>query len=306
MFGKLGTDSIREIDGSNVEALHVPAAFEQLGSALGARIAAMWPIVATILVLLVVAGLVVLPVVCVFLEALSRGLAGYWSAISDPYTRHAAWLTVVAAFAAVALNLAFGLSAAWLIAKYRFPGRVLLLSILEIPLAVSPVVAGMLFVLLFGSKGVFAPILQTYDISIIFSLPGIILATSFVTLPYIARELIPVMEAQGSTEEEAALMLGAKGWQIFFLVTLPKVASALTYGLVLCSARAMGEFGAVSVVSGHIRGRTNTLPLHVEVLYNEFKFPAAFAVASILTILALVSLILKHYLNPRVRSARHV
>ena len=236
----------------------------------------------------------VVPLLAVFVKALGQGIAVYWSAISDPAALAAIRLTLLTAAIAVPLNVLFGLMASWTVAKFEFPGKHLLITLIDLPFSVSPVISGMIFVLLCGRQGVFGPWLAGHDIKIVFALPGIVLATIFVTFPYVARELIPLMQAQGSDEEEAALTLGANGWQTFWRVTLPSVKWGLLYGVILCNARAMGEFGAVSVVSGHIRGLTNTIPLHVEILYNEYQFTAAFAVASLLCLLALVTLIAKH------------
>ena len=235
----------------------------------------------------------VLPLALVFHEAFAKGLAAYWRAISEPDALSAARLTLLVAAIAVPVNLVFGVAAAWCISKFAFPGRNLLVTLIDLPFAVSPVISGMIFVLFMGSHGWFGPWLQEHDIKIIFAVPGIVLATTFITAPFVARELIPLMQEQGTEEEEAAIVLGAGGWQTFFRVTLPNIKWGLLYGLILCNARAMGEFGAVSVVSGHIRGETNTLPLHVEILYNEYAFAASFAVASVLTLLALVTLALK-------------
>jgi len=235
----------------------------------------------------------VLPLVLVFVQALAKGLPAYWEAIREPDAVSAAKLTLLVAAVAVPVNLIFGVAAAWCIAKFEFPGKHLLITLIDLPFAVSPVISGMIFVLLFGAHGWFGGWLGDHDIKIIFAVPGIVLATTFVTAPFIARELIPLMQEQGSEEEEAAIVLGASGWHTFFRVTLPNIKWGLLYGLILCNARAMGEFGAVSVVSGHIRGETNTLPLHVEILYNEYAFAASFAVASVLTLLALVTLGLK-------------
>jgi sulfate/thiosulfate transport system permease protein len=236
----------------------------------------------------------VVPLLAVFVKALGQGMAVYWSAISDPVALAAIRLTLLTAAIAVPLNVLFGLAASWAVAKFEFPGKQLLITLIDLPFSVSPVISGMIFVLLCGRQGVFGAWLAAHEIKIIFALPGIVLATIFVTFPYVARELIPLMQAQGSDEEEAALTLGANGWQTFWRVTLPSVKWGLLYGVILCNARAMGEFGAVSVVSGHIRGLTNTIPLHVEILYNEYQFTAAFAVASLLCLLALVTLIAKH------------
>jgi sulfate/thiosulfate transport system permease protein len=234
-----------------------------------------------------------LPLAAVFIEAFRRGAELFVKSLTEDAALSAIKLTLVAAFIAVPLNTVFGVAAAWLITKFRFKGRSFLLALIDLPFAVSPVIAGLVFVLLFGARGWFGPFLQEHDIQIIFALPGIILATVFVTFPFVARELIPLMESQGSDQEEAAVTLGAHGWQIFRRVTIPNIKWGLLYGVLLCNARAMGEFGAVSVVSGHIRGKTNTLPLHVEVLYNEYQFSAAFACAALLALLALVTLGLK-------------
>lgn len=235
----------------------------------------------------------VLPLVLVFVQALAKGLPAYWEAIREPDALSAARLTLLIASIAVPVNLIFGVAAAWCISKFEFPGKQLLVTLIDLPFAVSPVISGMIFVLLFGAHGWFGPWLDAHDIKIIFAVPGMVLATTFVTAPFIARELIPLMQEQGTEEEEAAIVLGAGGWQTFRRVTLPNIKWGLLYGLILCNARAMGEFGAVSVVSGHIRGETNTLPLHVEILYNEYAFAASFAVASGLSLLALVTLGLK-------------
>ena len=239
------------------------------------------------------------PLVLVFAKAFEEGTAVYWAAVSEPVALSAVRLTLSAAAVAVPANLLFGLAAAWAIAKFRFSGKNLLITLIDVPFAVSPVIAGMMFVLLFGLHGWFGPWLAANDWKIIFALPGIVLATIFVTAPMIARELLPLLQSQGSTEEEAALTLGASGWQTFTRISLPKIRWGLLYGVILCNARAFGEFGAVSVVSGHIRGLTNTLPLHVEILYNEYAFSAAFAVASLLTLLALVTLAIKSLIEWR-------
>ena len=246
--------------------------------------------------------LILLPVIAVFTEALRKGLPFYIASISDPLALSALRLTLLTAAVSVAGNLVFGIAASWLIAKFSFPGRSLLLSLIDIPFAVSPVISGLVFVLVFGAQGWFGNSLTDHGLQIIFAPPGIILATIFVTFPFIARELIPLMQEQGSEEEEAAVLLGASGWQTFRRVTLPNIRWALVYGIVLANARSMGEFGAVSVVSGHIRGRTNTLPLHIEILYNEYNFSAAFAVASLLTLLAVVTLVAKAALEWRIRA----
>ena len=245
---------------------------------------------------------VALPLTAVFYEALRHGAGVYFGAIVAPEALHALKLTLLAAAISVPLNLVFGIAAAWAIARFRFPGRSLLITLIDLPLAVSPVIAGMVFVLLFGRQGLLGPWLADHGIKIIYALPGIVLATTFVTFPFIARELIPLMEAQGGEEEEAAIVLGASGWQMFFRVTLPKIKWGLLYGVTLCTARAIGEFGAVSVVSGHVRGRTNTLPLHVEILYTEYELSAAFAVASLLVLIALVSLVVRRIIARRVEA----
>ncbi len=241
----------------------------------------------------------ILPLVAVFTEALRKGFDVYLAALIEDDALSAIKLTLIATVVAVPLNLVFGVSAAWAIAKHDFRGKQLLITLIDLPFSVSPVVAGLIYVLLFGAQGWFGPWLQAHDVKIIFAVPGIVLATVFVTFPFVARELIPLMQAQGRDEEEAATVLGASGWQTFWHVTLPNIKWGLLYGVILCNARAMGEFGAVSVVSGHIRGQTNTLPLHVEILYNEYQFAAAFAVASLLALLALVTLGLKQFVEWR-------
>ncbi len=243
--------------------------------------------------LLFLAALLLAPLATVFVMALEKGLHAYFASFADPDTAAALRLTLTTALVVVPLNTVFGLAASWAIAKFEFRGKSFLITLIDLPLAISPVISGMIFVLLFGLHGWFGPWLQDRDISIIFALPGIILATMFVTFPYVARELIPLMQQLGNDEEEAAITLGAGAWLTFFSVTLPKVRWGLVYGVILCNARAMGEFGAVSVVSGHIRGLTNTMPLHIEILYNEYNFVGAFAVASLLTLLAVVTLIVK-------------
>jgi sulfate transport system permease protein len=242
---------------------------------------------------------VALPMVAVFTEAFRNGLHPYWQAIVQPDTLSALRLTLLTAAVSVPLNVVFGVAAAWLIARYQFRGKATLTTLIDLPFSVSPVISGLVFVLLFGAQGLLGPWLEARDIHIIFAVPGIILATTFVTFPFVAREVLPVMQEVGTDEEEAALTLGASGWQILFQVTLPKIRWGLLYGVVLCNARAMGEFGAVSVVSGHIRGQTNTLPLHVEILYNEYNLSGAFAVASLLALLALVTLAAKKLVETR-------
>ncbi|SEF97435.1 sulfate ABC transporter permease subunit CysW [Marinobacterium lutimaris] len=244
-----------------------------------------------------------MPLIAVFVEAFRKGIGLYWQALLDPDALAALRLTFIAAVIAVPLNLVFGVAAAWLIAKFDFRGKHLLITFIDLPFSVSPVIVGLMYVLVFGVNGWFGGLLQSWDLKIIFAIPGIVLATVFVTFPFIARELIPLMQAQGREEEEAAIVLGANGWQAFWHVTLPNVKWGLIYGVILCNARAMGEFGAVSVVSGHIRGLTNTLPLHVEILYNEYNFSAAFAVASLLALLALVTLSIKSWVEHRAQAA---
>ncbi|RID99041.1 sulfate ABC transporter permease subunit CysW [Simplicispira hankyongi] len=235
----------------------------------------------------------VLPLAAVFAEALRKGFGAYLDGLREPDAWAAIRLTLLTALIAVPLNLVFGIAAAWCIAKYEFRGKAFLTTLVDLPFSVSPVVAGLTYVLIFGANGWLGPWLAAHDIKIIFAVPGIVLATVFVTVPFIARELIPLMQAQGNDEEQAAIVLGASGWQTFWHVTLPNIKWGLVYGVILCNARAMGEFGAVSVVSGHIRGQTNTMPLHVEILYNEYQSVAAFAVASLLALLALVTLVIK-------------
>ncbi len=250
-----------------------------------------WIIVGTAVAFLTI--FLVLPLVVVFQQALVRGIGPYIGALTHPDAVAAVKLTLWVAAISVALNLVFGLVAAWAIAKFKFRGKSVLITLIDLPFSVSPVISGLVFVLLFGAQGFFGAYLQAHDIKVIFALPGIVLATVLVTFPFVARELIPLMQEQGTQEEEAAISLGASGLQTFFRVTLPNVKWALLYGVLLCNARAMGEFGAVSVVSGHIRGETNTMPLHIEILYNEYQFMASFAVASVLALLALVTLIAK-------------
>ena len=240
------------------------------------------------------------PLVSVFFEAFKKGWEVYVAAITEADAVSAMWLTLIAAAISVPLNLVFGVSAAWAIAKFDFRGKSVLLTLIDLPFSVSPVIAGLIYVLVFGLQGWFGEWLMEHDLKVIFAVPGIVLATIFVTFPFVARELIPLMQAQGQEQEEAARVLGASGWQTFWKVTLPNVKWGLLYGVILCNARAMGEFGAVSVVSGHIRGETNTMPLHIEILYNEYQFAASFAVASLLASLALVTLVLKYIVERRV------
>jgi len=241
------------------------------------------------------------PLVAVFVQALEKGVETYWAAIIEPDAVAAIRLTLIAAGISVPLNLVFGIAAAWAITKFKFRGKAFLITLLDLPFSVSPVISGFIYVLVFGLQGWLGPWLKAHDLQLIFAVPGIVLATIFVTFPLVARELIPLMQAQGTEEEEAALVLGASGWQIFSRVTLPNVIWGVLYGVILCNARAMGEFGAVSVVSGHIRGLTNTLPLHVEILYNEYNFVAAFAVATLLALLAILTLAAKALLEKKVR-----
>lgn len=243
--------------------------------------------------LLFIALIVILPLVSVFAEAFKKGAAVYLEALKEPDALSALKLTLIVAVIAVPLNTIFGVAAAWAISKFKFRGKNLLITLIDLPFAVSPVIAGLIYMLLFGAQGFLGPWLDEQEIQIMFAVPGIVLATVFVTVPFVARELIPLMQAQGVQEEEAAASLGAKGWSIFWRVTLPNIKWGLLYGVILSNARAMGEFGAVSVVSGHIRGQTNTLPLHVEILYNEYQFSASFAVASLLVMLAVLTLIVK-------------
>jgi sulfate transport system permease protein len=241
------------------------------------------------------------PLAAVFAQALSKGIAAYLTSVRDPMALSAIKLTLLAAGIAVPANMLFGLAASWAIAKFEFPGKSFLIALIDLPFAISPVISGVIFVMLFGRTGLLGPFLASHDVKILFAVPAIVLATVFVTFPFVARELIPVMQAAGTEEEEAARTLGAGGWQIFWKVTLPNLKWGLLYGVILCNARAMGEFGAVSVVSGHIRGKTNTLPLHVEILYNEYNFQAAFAVASLLAFLALVTLVAKSIVEWKAR-----
>ena len=246
-----------------------------------------------------------LPLFIVVSQALKSGVGTFFTAILEPDALSALKLTILAVVISVPLNLVFGVSAAWCASKYEFRGKSLLITLIDLPFSVSPVIAGLVYVLMFGARGLFGPWLSDHDIQIVFALPGIVLATIFVTVPFVARELIPLMQEQGTKEEEAARLLGANGWQMFWHVTLPNIKWGLTYGVVLCTARAMGEFGAVSVVSGHIRGVTNTLPLHVEILYNEYNHVAAFSVASLLLALALFILLLKQWSESRIDRLRH-
>src|SRR5574343_1145389 len=256
-----------------------------------------WALVGTALAFLSL--FLFVPLVAVFVEALKKGWDVYLAAIVEPDALSAIQLTLIAAVISVPLNLVFGVAAAWAIAKFEFRGKNVLLTLIDLPFSVSPVISGLIYVLLFGAQGWFGEWLREHDIKILFAVPGIVLATIFVTFPFVARELIPLMQAQGNEEEQAAIVLGATGWQTFWHVTLPNIKWGLIYGVILCNARAMGEFGAVSVVSGHIRGQTNTMPLHVEILYNEYQSVAAFAVASLLALLALVTLVIKSVIEWR-------
>lgn len=253
---------------------------------------------------LVLIWLLILPLAIVLMEALKQGWGVYIAALTEPDAMSALKLTLLVAAITVPLNTIFGVAAAWVITKFQFKGKGLMITLIDLPFSISPVVGGLIFVLVFGSNGWLGPWLSEHDIKIIFALPGIVIATLFITFPFVARELIPLMEDQGTREEEAAVTLGASGWRIFWSVTLPNIKWGLLYGIILCNARAMGEFGAVSVVSGHIRGETNTLPLHVEILYNEYQFSASFAVASLLLILALATLLLKSWLGHKAVSEK--
>lgn len=258
----------------------------------------LWVRILLIAVALVFLGLVlIVPLATILSSALAKGFAVYWKSISESDARSAIWLTLVAAGISVPCNLVFGIAASWAIAKFDFVGKKLLMTLIDLPFTVSPVISGLIFVLLFGAQGWFGGFLRDHDIKILFAVPGIVLATIFVTFPYVARSLIPLMQVQGNDQEEAGLTLGAGGWRTFWHITLPNIKWGLLYGVILLNARAMGEFGAVSVVSGHIRGSTNTIPLHVEILYNEYQFVGAFAMASILTILAVITLIAKTYVK---------
>lgn len=275
---------------------------QKRGQAILPSVTTEAPVVRTILIAVVLVFLalcLILPVVVVFNEAFRKGLAAYLSTFADPDALAAIRLTLIVAAVAVPLNMVFGIAASWAIAKFEFIGKSLLITLIDLPFSISPVVSGLIYVLLFGAQGIVGPWLKAHGIEIIFALPGIVLATIFVTFPFVARELIPLMQEQGSTDEEAAMTLGASGWRAFMTVTLPNIRWGLLYGVLLCNARAMGEFGAVSVVSGHIRGVTDTMPLHVEILYNEYNFAAAFAMASLLTLLALVTLAAKTALEIR-------
>jgi sulfate transport system permease protein len=260
----------------------------------------------TLAALLFLGVFLLVPLAAVFTEGFRKGLAAYLATFTEPDALSAIKLTLLTAVIAVPANLVFGVAAAWSIAKFEFPGKNVLITLIDLPFAVSPVISGLIYVLLFGLQGWFGPWLEAHDVKLIFAVPGLVLATVFVTFPFVARELIPLMQAQGTDEEEAAIVLGASGWQTFWRVTLPNVKWGLLYGVILCNARAMGEFGAVSVVSGHVRGLTNTMPLHVEILYNEYNFAAAFAMASLLAMLALVTLVAKSVVEWRARQAGEI
>jgi sulfate transport system permease protein len=279
------------------------ARFEPVPTISAATLEPIWVralLIATALLFLTL--FLFVPLLAVFAEAFKKGFDAYIAAITEPDAWSAIKLTLIVAVIAVPLNLVFGVAAAWCIAKFEFRGKNILLTLIDLPFSVSPVISGLIYVLIFGAQGWIGPWLRDHDIKILFAVPGIVLATIFVTFPFVARELIPLMQAQGSEEEEAALVLGASGWKTFWHVTLPNIKWGLLYGVILCNARAMGEFGAVSVVSGHIRGETNTIPLQVEILYNEYNFSAAFAVASLLALLALVTLALKSLIEMRLSS----
>jgi sulfate/thiosulfate transport system permease protein len=278
---------------------NLPATRRVATAATGESVAVRWSLIGLAVGFL--ALFIFLPLAIVFSQAFAKGISVYWASLRTPDALAAIRLTLLAAGIAVPLNVVFGVTAAWAIGKFDFVGKSVLITLIDLPFSVSPVVSGLIYVLLFGLQGVLGPWLARHDLQIIFAVPGIVLATIFVTFPFVARELIPLVQAQGQEEEEAALALGASGWQTFFRVSLPNIKWGLLYGVILCNARAMGEFGAVSVVSGHIRGRTNTMPLHVEILYNEYQFAAAFAVASLLALLALATLVVKTVAEWRAR-----
>jgi sulfate transport system permease protein len=283
----------------SIRPANLPATRRVATAATGESAAARWILIGLAVGFL--ALFIFLPLAIVFSQAFAKGVGVYWASLRTPDALAAIRLTLLAAGIAVPLNVVFGVAAAWAIGKFDFVGKSLLITLIDLPFSVSPVVSGLIYVLLFGLQGVLGPWLARHDLQVIFAVPGIVLATIFVTFPFVARELIPLVQAQGQEEEEAALALGASGWQTFFRVSLPNIKWGLLYGVILCNARAMGEFGAVSVVSGHIRGRTNTMPLHVEILYNEYQFAAAFAVASLLALLALATLVVKTIVEWRAR-----
>jgi sulfate transport system permease protein len=282
-----------------LDRVPAPTGVRRMGMAAAA---ARWLLTAAALVFLTT--FLFVPLAAIFVQAFERGIGTYVASIREPDALSALQLTFVTAAIAVPLNLAFGVAAAWAIARFEFPGKQMLTTLIDLPFAVSPVISGLVFVLLFGARGLLGPWLTAHDVRIVFAVPGIALATLFVTVPFVARELIPLMQEQGADEEQAALGLGASGWKMFWRVTMPKIKWGLLYGVILLNARAMGEFGAVSVVSGHVRGQTNTAPLHVEILYNEYNFTAAFAVASVLALLALVTVILQALLEWRTSPRR--
>ena len=284
----------------NVKAVKLAPAAMRSRAATEPR-AVRWALIATAMLFL--ALFLVVPLVAVFVQAFEKGVGVYLAAIKEKNALAAVRLTLLTAAIAVPANLVFGVAAAWAISKFDFRGKNVLITLIDLPFSVSPVISGLVFILLFGASGILGPWLSAHGVKIIFAVPGIIIATVFVTFPFVARELIPLMEAQGSEDEEAALALGASGWKTFWKVTLPNIKWGLLYGVILCNARAMGEFGAVSVVSGHIRGVTNTIPLHVEILYNEYNFAASFAVASLLTLLAVVTLVAKAIVERKTREA---
>jgi sulfate transport system permease protein len=301
----LATGALRRSMSTPAQALPLPSARVTCAPRALRRATAEPAVVRCLLIGMALAFLtffLFVPLVIVFAEALKKGMQAYLAAIVEPDALSAIRLTLIAAGIAVPLNLVFGIAAAWCLAKFEFCGKNVLLTLIDLPFSVSPVISGLIYVLVFGLQGWFGEWLRDHDLKVIFAVPGIVLATVFVTFPFVARELIPLMQAQGLEQEEAARVLGAGGWQILRRVTLPNVKWALLYGVILCNARAMGEFGAVSVVSGHIRGQTNTMPLHIEILYNEYQFVAAFAVASLLALLALVTLLLKYGVEQRVKA----
>jgi sulfate transport system permease protein len=296
------TASVSTVPSGQQDVRTARAAARALGGARSEPVVVR--VLLTTIALAFLALFLIVPLVAVWAQAFANGWSAYVAALREPDALAALRLTLLTAAIAVPLNAAFGICAAWAIARFVFPGKNVLVTLIDLPFAVSPVISGLIYVLMFGARGWFGPWLQAHDIKIIFAVPGIVLATVFVTFPFVARELIPLMQAQGSEEEQAARVLGASGWQIFRRVTLPNIKWGLLYGIILCNARAMGEFGAVSVVSGHIRGQTNTLPLHIEILYNEYNFVGAFAVASVLTLLALVTLVAKGLVEAKERRLR--
>ena len=283
----------------NIALQQKTASVPQQTGVLAEPPAVRWLLIGIALVFLTL--MLIIPVAAVFVKAFEQGVAVYMEAVASDDALSAIYLTLLTVLIAVPLNTVFGVAAAWAIAKFQFKGRNFIITLIDLPFAVSPVIAGLVFIFLFGKPGIFWPWLSANDIKIVFAVPGIVLATVFVTFPFLARELIPLMQVQGTTEEEAALSLGASGWRTFWHVTLPNIKWGLIYGIILTSARAVGEFGAVSVVSGHIRGQTNTMPLHVEILYNEYQFSAAFAVASLMTLMAMITLVVKSFAERKVQ-----